>query len=135
MSIYDYKQLRLKTDLLDDTDWVATQAVPSGAVTLAGVAQSTGTIQVRWALEWLDVAGARVNGAGSFDYQVIRVTDHPSSGVPYVEGAPAVVGGAQGESYIEEDLRAGDKLDVRLTNLVGPGATTQCRLLYSESQE
>jgi len=130
------KEYRLKTDIMDDTDFVGTQAVPPDLLTFAspyrlGAAALNGGLEL-W-LEWIDAADSRVAGAGSVTLETIPVHAHPITGDPTVVGdSQAFVATQAYRPIFVSTFQHGDQVGVRLTNITPPMGTTQVRILFRE---
>jgi len=123
-----FKLLRTSTALTDDADYAGTQVAPTSLVTLASVASPTG---IELVVEWLDVGEAIVNGAGEYTLNVIKVVDRPGGASSIViDSLPIECQGSR--SIVVDNLRVGDSIGVRLTDITAPGASTHFRVLYRE---
>lgn len=128
-----YKLLKTSSGLTNDADYAGTQVAPTSTVTLVSPASEGHPLKigVHFVLEWLDAGGVVVAGAGSFTLQAIKVTPRELGG-SVVEGSAAVAGTGSA-TMIEDDLRVGDVLGVRVSGITAPGGATKYRVLYREA--
>ena len=135
MSHSKYKLLRTTANLNDDVDWAGTQVAPVDAL-LAILAHPTGEVdkpfKVLVVVEWLDVLGDVVVGAGEYTAAGILVVDRALTANEIVVTSKTI-NNIGSRPLVITDLNAGDKFTVRLTDITAPGASTHLRVLYQES--
>jgi hypothetical protein len=135
----DYKTLLLHEIGSADTDYAALQTLPATLVVLEPptprLADEPLLLKVEIVLEWLDDRGDLVTtGRGSYDVQLIRVTRRrsPLTGEVIVD-TPSLTGQIAHRPVVVTEVAMGDRISVRLTNLVPPdGTVVQARVLYRE---
>lgn len=142
-STNDYRLLRTKANLTDDTDYVGTQAKPAAAdlgtvhpPNRVGHIVQRG-VQLELVLEFLNASNAAVNGAASYTMRLIKVIDRgwlvPITEI-MVQSVAVTVTSQDRVPVIIGDLHVGDEFSVRLTGITGPTSSTQVRVLYREVQ-
>ena len=134
-SKFPYKTMRTKTVASgDDDDYVTDQSAPVGSVTLVSGSRDQGDpITLEVVCEYL-LAGDTVTtvARGTVDMSLVKTTGAPAPATRYTDST-TLTSVPGGRVVTFTDLRVGDVVAVRLTNVANPGGpSTKIRVSYRE---
>jgi len=141
MSFFDWKEIRIKSDLVDDTDHVDAQSSPPDdelrQVPSVGDGQLEEPATLEVMIEYIDGAEAPVTGAGrgTADVQFIKLVDRPNNAGLTIVDTVEIAAVPSYRPVLVDSVRTGTQYWVRLTNITAPAGATGVRIFGKEQPE